>query len=100
MDPLASESEALAFAQQAQQVLAQLHAQLGPEDYRLVQQLLHLEELATVAACAAAEERLLAALLDRHPDQAPAWESTIAELREANAASDTLPRRRARRAGT
>jgi hypothetical protein len=64
------EADALAFAQQAEQVRAQLRARLSDDEYRLVSQLRHLDELATVAACTAAEERLLATLLAYYPDQA------------------------------
>jgi hypothetical protein len=93
MDSVASERDALTFAQQAEQVLAQLRARLAPEDYRLVRQLLHLEELATVAACTAAEQHLLNALVAHFPDHSLALEATIAHVRATNADCETLRRR-------
>jgi hypothetical protein len=100
MDTAASERDALAFAQQAEQVQAQLRARLAPEDYRLVRQLLQLEELATVAACTAAEERLLAAVVAHYSDHALALESTIVHVRATNGDCDTLRGRAPRRGGT
>jgi|SRR5215216_5693717 hypothetical protein len=100
MDSAMAASDGLAFAQQADQVLAHLRERLAPEDYRLVRQLLHLEELATVGACTAAEQRLLNALVAHFPDHALALEATIAHVRATNADCDTLQGRAARRAGT
>ena len=68
MDPTASERDALAFAQQAEQILAHLRERLAPADYQLVLQLRQLEEQAAVAACTAAEQRALAALVACLPD--------------------------------
>jgi hypothetical protein len=68
MDPTASERVALMFAQQADQVLAQLRERLAPADYQLVLHLRQLEEYAAVAACTAAEERALATLVACLPD--------------------------------
>jgi hypothetical protein len=93
MDSAASERDACAFAQQAEQVLAQLRERLAPADYRLVRQLLQLEELATVAACTAAEQRLLNALVAHFPDHNLALEATIAHVRATNADCETLQRR-------
>jgi hypothetical protein len=90
MDSVASERDALVFAQQAEQILAHLRERLAPEDYRLVRQLLQLEELATVAACTAAEQRLLDALVAHFPDHALPLEATIAHVRATNTDCDTL----------
>jgi hypothetical protein len=68
MDPTVSERDALLFAQQADQVLAQLRERLAPADYQLVLQLRQLEEYAAVAACTAAEQRTLATLVACLPD--------------------------------
>jgi hypothetical protein len=100
MDSAASARDALVFSQQAEQILAHLCERLAPEDYRLVRQLLHLEELAIVAACTAAEERLLAAVVAHCSDHTLALEATIAHVRATNADCETLQRRAARRAGT
>src|SRR4051794_39692106 len=93
------ETDALVFAQQAEQVLAQLRARLSDEEYRLVRQLRHLEELATVAACTAAEERLLAAIVAHFPEQALAVQTVIAHVRGTEADCETLQRRRRGQAG-
>src|ERR687893_766889 len=45
-----------------QQTATALHERLTPADWRLSQQLRHLEELATRAACEARQRRLLEAL--------------------------------------
>ncbi len=90
MDPTLSETDAQGFARQADQVLAQLRARLAPEDYRLVRQLRHLDDLATVAACAAAEERFLDALVAHFPDHALALQGVLAHIRATDADCDTL----------
>lgn len=90
MEPTASEPDALVFARQADQVRAQLRERLAPGDYRLVRQLQHLEELATVAACTAAEQRLLDALVAHFPDHALALQGVLAHARATEAACDTL----------
>jgi hypothetical protein len=84
------ETDALMFAQQAEQVLAQLRARLTDEEYRLVWQLRYLEELATVAACTAAEERLLEVIVAHFPEQALAVQAVIAHVRATGADCETL----------
>jgi hypothetical protein len=88
------ETDAMMFAQQAEQVLAQLRARLTDDEYRLVSQLRHLEDLATVAACTAAEERLLEAIVAHFPEQAVAVQAVIAHVRATEADCETLQRRR------
>ncbi len=90
MDPTTSEFEAQCFARQADQMLAQLRARLAPEDYRLVRQLRHLDDLATVAACAEAEERFLHALVAHFPAHALALQGVLAHVRATDADCDTL----------
>jgi hypothetical protein len=90
MDAVDSEWDASAFTHKADQALANLRERLAPEDYRLVRQLLHWEELATVAACTAAEHRLCAALVAHFPEHALAVQSVIAHVRATNADCDTL----------
>jgi hypothetical protein len=70
MDPTVSERHALMFAQQADQVLAQLCERLAPVDYQLVLHLRQLDEYAAVAACTAAEQHTLAAVIACLPDSA------------------------------
>ena len=100
MDPTVSERDALLFAQQADQVLAQLRERLAPADYQLVLQLRQLEEYAAVAACTAAEQHTLAAVIACLPD------SALASLGEVAAGvlvpvgrEQPRPRRRARQDG-
>jgi len=100
MDAVDSEHDARAFAQQAEQVLAQLRERLASEDYRFVRQLLHLEELATVAACTVAEQHLLNALVAHFPDHSLALEATIVHVRATNANCETLQRRATHPPGT
>ncbi len=90
MDPTTSETDAQGFARQAEQVLTQLRGRLAPEDFRLVRQLRQLDELATIAACAAAEQRFLDALVAHFPDHALALQGVLAHIRATDADCDTL----------
>ncbi len=90
MDSTTAETDAQAFARQADQALAQFRARLTPEDYRLVRQLRHLDDPATVAACAAAQERFLHALVAHFPDHALALQGVLAHIRATDADCDTL----------
>jgi hypothetical protein len=72
------------------QLDACLRARLSSEDYRLVRQLRQAEELAAVAACAAWEERMLAALVRHFPDHELAIRGVIAHVRASEADCDTL----------
>ncbi len=99
MDPTTSETDAQGFARQADEVLAQLRARLAPEDYGLVRQLRYLDDLATVAACTAAEERFLAALVAHLPEHALAIQGVLAHIRATDANCDTLRRQPAGRQG-
>ncbi len=99
MDPMTSATDTQGFAQRADQVLAQLRARLAPEDYRLVRQLRHLGELATVAACVAGEQRFLDALVAHFPGPALALQGVLAHIRTTAADCDTLQGRPAGRQG-
>jgi hypothetical protein len=81
MDAAALAAEAQEWERQAAKVHAHLHQRLAPKDYQLVEQLRHLDELATVAACTAAEQRLLDALAAHFPDHALALQGIIAHVR-------------------
>ncbi len=84
----AMDSEALAV--QIDGVVAQLRERLAPEDFRLVHQLRHLEELALLAACAAWEQRLLDALAQHFPEHDLALRAVATHVRSTNAECDTL----------
>ena len=71
-------------------VVAQLRERLVPEDFRLVRQLRHLEELALLAACTAWEERCLDALAQHFPEHALALRAVAAHVRNTDAECDTL----------
>jgi hypothetical protein len=90
MDSAASAADAQAFADQMDQVLAQLRERLAPDDYRLVRQLLYLADLATVAACTAAEQRLLDAFIAHFPDRVLALQAVLTHVRATNADCDTF----------
>jgi hypothetical protein len=69
---------------------ARLRERLPPEDFRLVRQLRHLEELATVAACEAWQRRLLDALARHFPEQELAVRAVAAHVVGTDADCDTL----------
>ena len=72
------------------EVLAQLRERLAPEEFRLVRQLRHLEELALLAACTAWEQRCLDALAQHFPEHALALRAVAAHVRSTDADCDTL----------
>jgi hypothetical protein len=76
--------------QRLQQVETELRARLASEDFRLVRQLRHLEELATVAACEAWQRRLLDALARHFPEQELAVRAVAAHVVGTDADCDTL----------
>jgi hypothetical protein len=76
--------------QRLQQLEARLRERLPPEDFRLVRQLRHLEELATVAACEAWQRRLLDALARHFPEQELAVRAVAAHVVGTDADCDTL----------
>jgi hypothetical protein len=71
-------------------VVAQLRERFAPEEFRLVYQLRHLEELAILAACAAWEQRCLDALALHFPEHALALRAVAAHVRNTDAECDTL----------
>src|SRR5262249_9345511 len=71
-------------------VVAQLRERLAAEDFRLVCELRHLEELALLAACAAWEQRCLDALAQHFPEHALAFRAVAAHVRNTDAECDTL----------
>jgi hypothetical protein len=76
--------------QRLQQLETRLREHLAPEDFRLVRQLRHLEELATVAACEAWQRRLLDALARHFPEQELAIRGVAAHVVGTDADCDTL----------
>jgi len=72
------------------EVAAQLRERLAPEDFGLVRQLRHLEELALLAACAAWEQRCLDALVQHFTEHALALRAVSAHVRNTDAQCDTL----------
>ena len=72
------------------EVVAQLRERLAPEEFRLVHQLRHLEELALLAACAAWEQRCLDALAQHFPEHDLALRAVAAHVRNTDADCDTL----------
>ncbi|HEY7066578.1 MAG TPA: hypothetical protein VII06_34210 [Chloroflexota bacterium] len=76
--------------QHIQQVEARLRERLTPEDFRLVRQLRHLEELATVSACEAWQRRLLDALARHFPEQELAIRAVATHVVGTDADCDTL----------
>ena len=72
------------------EVVARLRERLAPEDFHLVYQLRHLEELAILAACAAWEQRCLDALAQHFPEHALAIHAVAAHVRGTDADCDTL----------
>ncbi|SRR5579883_1231001 len=68
----------------------QLRDRLSPEDFELVWQLRHLEELATVAACDAWQCHLLDALARHFPEQELAIRAVAAHVIGTDADCDTL----------
>src|SRR5262249_58178904 len=72
-------------------VVAQLRERLAAEDFRLVCELRHLEELALLAACAAWEQRCLDALAQHFPEHALAFRAVAAHVRKTDAEGDPLP---------
>jgi hypothetical protein len=71
-------------------VVAQLRERLAPEEFCLVYQLRHLEELALLAACTAWEQRYLDALAQHFPKHALALRAVAAHVRSTDAECDTL----------
>jgi hypothetical protein len=88
------ETNAEVFAQQADQVRAQLRARLTDEEYRLARQFWHLEELALVATYTATEQRLLEALVAHLPEHAVAIRAVINHVWATQGQCDTLERLR------
>ena len=72
------------------EVVAQLGGRLAPEEFRLVHQLRHLEELALLAACTAWEQRYLDALAQHFPEHELALRAVAAHVRNTDAECDTL----------
>jgi hypothetical protein len=72
------------------EVVAHLRERLAPEDFRLVCQLRHLDELALLAACAAWEQRGLDALAQHFPEHELALRAVVAHIRSTDAQCDTL----------
>ena len=79
-----------ALERRIDEVVAQLRERLAPEDFRLVRQLRHLEELALLAACTAWEQRCLEALVQHFPEHALALRAVAAHVRGTDADCDTL----------
>ena len=78
------------FESRIAEVVAQLRERLAVEDFRLVRQLRHLEELALLAACTAWEQRYLDALAQHFPEHALAIHAVAAHVRGTDADCDTL----------
>jgi hypothetical protein len=76
--------------QRLQQVETRLRERLAPEDFRLVRQLRHLVELATVAACEAWQRRLLEALARHFPERELALRAVAAQGLGTDADCDTF----------
>ena len=72
------------------EVVARLRERLAPEDFRLVRQLRHLEELALLTACTAWEQRYLDALAQHFPEHDLALRAVATHVRSTNAECDTL----------
>ena len=79
-----------ALQRQIDEVVARLRERLAPEDFRLVHQLRHLEELALLAACTAWEPRCLDALAQHFPKHELALRGVAAHVRSTNTECDTL----------
>ena len=67
-----------------------LRERLAPEDFRLVRQLRHTEELAAIAACEAWQQRLLDALARHFPEQELAIRAVAAHVTATDGDCDTL----------
>ena len=76
--------------QRLQQLETRLRERLAPEDFRLVRQLRHLEEIATVAACEPWQRRLLDALARHFPEQELAIRAVATHVVGTDADCDTL----------
>ena len=72
------------------EVVARLRERLASEEFRLVCELRHLEELALLGACTAWEQRCLDALAQHFPEQALAIRAVAAHVRHTDAECDTL----------
>ena len=72
------------------EVVARLRERLAPEDFHLVHQLRHFEELALLAACTAWEQRYLDALAQHFPEHELALHAVAAHVRHTDAECDTL----------
>ena len=75
---------------QIDEVVARLRDRLAPEDFHLVHQLRHLEELALLAVCTAWEQRCLDALAQHFPEHELALRALAAHVRNTDAECDTL----------
>ena len=76
--------------QRVEAIVARLRARLGPDDFALVQQLRHTEELAIMAACVAEREQLLDAIARHFPEQELAIRGILAHVTQTDADCDTL----------
>ena len=76
--------------QRLQQIETRLRERLARDDFHLVRQLRHLEELATLAACEAWQRRLLDALARHFPEQELAIRAVVAHVVTTDADCDTL----------
>ena len=76
--------------QRIRQIEADLRGRLTAEDFRLVRQMRHLEELATMAACEAWQRRLLDALAQHFPEHELAIRGVAAHVVATDADCDTL----------
>jgi len=79
-----------ALERQIDEVVAQLRERLAPEEFRLVYQLRHLDELALLAACTTWEQRCLDALAQHFPEHELAIRAVAAHVRSTDAECDTL----------
>ena len=92
-------SDQQALERHVDAVVARLRERLSPEEYDLVSELRHLEELAILAACAEWEQRALDALARHFPEHELAIRGVAAHVRTTNADCDTLQGLRVSRLG-
>jgi hypothetical protein len=79
-----------ALDRRIEKVVGRLRERLAPEEFHLVCELRHLEELALLAACTAWEQRCLDALAQHFPEHDLALRAVAAHVRNTDAECDTL----------